>query len=198
MLDEPPPAGIAELLDATARLHQHLCPRQVLGVRLALAAAAALGEAVPQTDKHLLAIVETDGCFTDGVAVASNCWVGRRTMRVEDYGKVALTLVDVRDGRAVRARPAAGVREAALARAPEAESRWQGQLLGYQRLPDAQLVDLAPVRLRTPVAAIVSQAGLRTRCARCGEEVMNGREHTVAGEPCCAACADGAYYEPLS
>ncbi len=101
------------LLAATERLHHHLCPRQVLGVRLGLAAAGWLGLPVPQADKRLLAVVETDGCFSDGVAVATNCWVGRRTMRVEDYGKVAVTLVDTATERAVRAAPRSTARVAA-------------------------------------------------------------------------------------
>ena len=81
--------NLQELLRQSAELHRHLCPRQVLGVRMGLAAGQLLGLSLPQADKRLLTIVETDGCFTDGVAVAANCWVGRRTLRVLDYGKVA-------------------------------------------------------------------------------------------------------------
>ncbi|MCQ3978482.1 MAG: formylmethanofuran dehydrogenase, partial [Anaerolineae bacterium] len=71
-----------ELLYQSAVLHQHLCPRQVLGVRIGLAAGRWLGLEVPQSDKRLLTIVETDGCLIDGLAVATGCRVGRRTMRV--------------------------------------------------------------------------------------------------------------------
>jgi len=46
-----------------------------------------LGRDLPQTDKTLLLIVETDGCLVDGLAVATGCRVGRRTLRIEDYGK---------------------------------------------------------------------------------------------------------------
>jgi formylmethanofuran dehydrogenase subunit E len=49
---------------------------------------------LPQNDKRLFAFVETDGCFYDGVAVASGCWVGHRTLRLMDYRKVAVTIVD--------------------------------------------------------------------------------------------------------
>jgi formylmethanofuran dehydrogenase subunit E len=42
----------------------------------------------------LLTILETDGCAADGVSAATGCWVGRRTLRVEDFGKVAATFVD--------------------------------------------------------------------------------------------------------
>lgn len=182
------------LLDATARLHRHLCPRQVLGVRLGLAAAAWLDLPVPQVDKRLLAVVETDGCFSDGVAVATNCWVGRRTMRVEDFGKVAVTLVDTVSEQAVRAVPRLAARGEALAYAPEAADSWHGQLLGYQRMPVEALLVLSPVRLRQSVAEIVSQPGLRVSCAGCGEEIMNGREVVRDGKAMCRACAGEPYY----
>jgi formylmethanofuran dehydrogenase subunit E len=96
---------LEELLTASAALHHHLCPRQVLGVRMGLAAGSWLELTLPQTDKRLLTVVETDGCVIDGLAVATGCRVGRRTMRVLDFGKVAATFVDTVTGRAVRLAP---------------------------------------------------------------------------------------------
>src|SRR5690606_20693201 len=46
-----PMPSLAELLDQSAALHRHLCPRQVLGVRMGLLAAEVLGLDLPQTDK---------------------------------------------------------------------------------------------------------------------------------------------------
>src|SRR3990172_10577507 len=87
-------SSLDKILRTSAALHHHLCPRQVIGVRMGLYAGEILNLDLPQTEKRLLTIMETDGCASDGVAVATNCWVGRRTMRVEDYGKVAATFVD--------------------------------------------------------------------------------------------------------
>src|SRR3989337_2741885 len=98
-------SSLNNLLQASAALHHHLCPRQVIGVRMGLYAGQILRLDLPQTDKRLLTIMETDGCASDGVAVATNCWVGRRTMRVEDYGKVAATFVDTQTGEAFRLAP---------------------------------------------------------------------------------------------
>ncbi len=97
--------SLQELLQATAARHYHLCPRQVLGVRMGMLAAQLLHLDLPQTDKRLLTIVETDGCFIDGIAVATGCWVGRRTLRIEDYGKVAATFVDTQTEQAIRLTP---------------------------------------------------------------------------------------------
>jgi formylmethanofuran dehydrogenase subunit E len=153
-----------------------------------------LGLELPQNNKRLLTIIETDGCFTDGVSVATNCWVGRRTLRVEDYGKVAATFVDTEAGRAVRLVPHLTARSRAFDYAPEANGKWEAQLLGYQRMPAPELLAAQIVHLRVPIAAIVSRPGLKTHCDFCGEEIMNGREILREGAALCRACADGGYY----
>lgn len=185
---------LGELLETTAAMHRHLCPRQVLGVRMGMWAGEVLGLEVPQVDKRLLTIVETDGCAADGVAVATNCWVGRRTLRVEDYGKVAATFVDTGTERAVRIVPRRHARDLACLYATEARNKWESQLLGYQRMPVHELLSAQPVRLRTPVRETISRAGRRSVCTSCGEEILNEREVVAAGLILCRACFGEAYY----
>ncbi|HVC33936.1 MAG TPA: FmdE family protein [Chloroflexota bacterium] len=185
---------LADLLARSAALHTHLCPRQVLGVRMGLLAGTLLGLEVPRTDRRMLVIVETDGCAADGISVATGCWVGKRTLRVEDVGKVAATFVDTRTERALRLAPRPRARDRAVVDAPEATDRWHAQLLGYQRMSDDDLLTWQEVILTTPVATIVSQPGLRVPCDRCGEDVMNGREVVRDGTILCRPCAGVAYY----
>ena len=185
---------LAELLAESSVLHRHLCPRQVLGVQMGLLAAELLGLNLPQTDKRLLTIVETDGCFTTGLSVATNCWVGRRTLRVEDYGKVAATFIDTEGGVAIRIAPHPAARDLAASCAPEACNKWEAMLLGYQRMTLAELFIWQPVTLVTPVEVIVSCAGHRAHCARCGEEILNEREVVVGDTTLCRHCAHGGYY----
>ncbi len=185
---------LSHLLDASAALHRHLCPRQVLGVRLGMFAGELLNLNLPQTDKRLYAIVETDGCAADGIAVATHCWVGRRTMRVEDYGKVAATFVDTTSGEAIRIAPRNGVRELARAYASEARNKWETQLLGYQRMPAADLFSVQSVQLKTPIEQIVSRAGKKVTCDFCGEEILNEREIVREGATLCRACAGEGYF----
>lgn len=194
---------LARLLDESAALHHHLCPRQVLGVRMGLYAGELLGLEVPQKDKLLLAIVESDGCALDGIAVATNCWPGRRTMRIEDYGKVAATFIDTENGRAVRIVPAPGCRSKALDYAPDARGKWQGQLNGYQAMPAEELFLTGEVELTVPVSQVLGAAKMTVICAGCGEEVINGREVYAEKRPYCMACMGTAYYvrsvsEPLA
>jgi len=188
---------LPDLLNASAELHCHLCPRQVLGVRMGLFAGELLGLDLPQTDKRLFTIVETDGCASDGIATATNCWVGRRTMRVEDYGKVAATFVDTHTHHTLRIVPRLEARELARAYAPEARNNWEGQLLGYQRMPTSELLIAQHVELKTPIEKIISRAGRKTMCERCSEEILNEREIIREDTVICRACAGEAYYLSL-
>lgn len=184
------------ILDLSSSWHKHLCPRQVLGVRIGLAGAAALGLEIPRRDKRLLAIVETDGCFADGLTAATGCTMGHRTLRLADYGKIAATFVDVKTETAVRIAPQLDVRQKALAYAPEEKKHYFAQLVGYQRMPDGELLTVQPVHLTTPIDEIVSRAGVRVNCAGCGEEIINEREIVRDERPYCTACAGPAYYAP--
>jgi formylmethanofuran dehydrogenase subunit E len=198
----PEPELLAQLLQASARRHRHLCPRQVLGVRLGLRGLRALGfvsaAGLPRfhnEEKQLLTIVETDGCGADGVAVATACAVGRRTLRVLDYGKVAATLVDTASGRTVRVHPSPQSRQLARRYAPGARSRWHAYLQAYQVIPDEALLVVQEVRLTQSLAAILSKPEARACCARCGEEILNEREVVQGDRVLCRHCAGDHYYE---
>ena len=188
------PQKLQNALAVASARHKHLCPRQVLGARCAIAAAEILDLEVPRTDKRLLVIVETDGCFVDGVEAAAGVSVGGRTLRVEDYGKIAATFVDVKTERALRVAPQIDVRERARDYAPEQARRYFAMLHGYQRMPDAELLSFECVQLAKPVAAIVSRAGARAKCDSCGEEIINEREVVGEGGALCRSCAGGGYY----
>lgn len=186
---------LADLLEQTARMHHHLCPRQVLGVRMGWWAGELLQLALPQIDKRLFVIAETDGCGIDGISVATNCWIGRRTLRVEDYGKLAATFVDTETQQAVRIVPRPAARETARRYAPAATSHWEAQLLGYQYMPTEELLAAHTVRLTIDLEAIISRAGKRAVCDLCGEEIMNEREIRQDALTICRSCARGSYYQ---
>ena len=83
---------IQTLLEQASARHSHLCPRQVLGVRMALAGAAALGLELPRHDKTLLVIAETDGCFVDGLEVAAGVTPGIRCACPRETGRTRASL----------------------------------------------------------------------------------------------------------
>jgi formylmethanofuran dehydrogenase subunit E len=185
---------LQQILAVSSSHHTHLCPRQVLGARIGLAGASALGLDTHRNDKHLLIIIETDGCFADGITAATGCSVGHRTLRIEDYGKIAATFIDVKTEQTLRITPKLDSRQRALIHTPTESRHYFAQLQAYQTMPDDELLNFQPVRLRIPIQQIVSRAGVRISCDHCGEEIINEREMISDGQFLCRACAADGYY----
>jgi len=185
---------IQPLLEKSASQHTHLCPRQILGVRVGLAGMKALGLEANNGTKRLLVVLETDGCFADGVIAATGCTVGHRTLRVEDYGKVAATFVDVKTGRTIRIAPSVELRERAYAYAPDESRHYFAQMQAYQVMPDDEMFTVTEVHLALSIESIVSRPGVRVNCDICGEEIMNEREVKQDGLTLCRTCAGSSYY----
>jgi formylmethanofuran dehydrogenase subunit E len=191
--------NLTDYLEKSSCDHSHLCPRQILGVRMGLCGLKAVGLPANQGNKRLLVITETDGCFADGLTAATDCTVGHRTLRVEDYGKAAATFVDTHTGLAVRVAPVLDIRERAYQYAQNEPRHYFAQMQAYQILPDEEMFSVTEVHLAVSIAEIVSRPGVRVHCDGCGEEIMNEREVLKNGQVLCRACASNAYYEsPVS
>ena len=178
--------------------HKHICPRQILGVRFGLKGMEVLGLEVSLRHKHLLVISETDGCFIDGVIAVTKCTVGHRRLRVEDYGKVAATFVNVKTGQAIRIAPTLDVREKANVYAPEEKRHYFAQMKAYQIMPDEELMNVQEVALNFSLDELISHSGKRVNCERCGEEIINEREVLIEGKIYCKSCAGDGYYQSIT
>lgn len=186
------------ILAQSSSRHDHLCPRQILGARIGLAGAAMLGLELPRHDKRLLVVLETDGCFADGIEAATGCAVGHRTLRIEDYGKIAATFVDVETEQALRIAPQPDVRQRALTYAPTESRHYFAQLQAYQSMSDDELLNIQPVYLNSPIKSIISRASVRVNCETCREEIINEREVVLDGRVLCQPCVYGGYYDPAN
>ncbi|MCX6080879.1 MAG: FmdE family protein [Chloroflexi bacterium] len=185
-----------ETLKISASRHTHLCPRQVLGIRIGVAGASALGLDVPRKDQRLLVIIETDGCFADGIESSTGSTVGHRTLRIEDFGKIAASFVDVETEQAFRITPQPDARQRAFDFARDEPRHYFAQLVAYQSMPAEELLTIQEVRLVIPVQQLVSRPGIRALCEQCGEEIINEREVVFNGNVLCRACSGAGYYSP--
>ena len=70
--------SIESLLDECGRLHGHICPGQLLGVRMALIGCRLTGIEDPRgaDRKKLLVWVEIDRCMTDAVSAVTGVRLG--------------------------------------------------------------------------------------------------------------------------
>jgi formylmethanofuran dehydrogenase subunit E len=142
---------------------------------------------VPDRQKRLTVLVETDRCAVDAVQAITGCRPGKRTLRLLDLGKLAATFIDDATGRAVRVAARPGLR--AQVAVDAAEDRHAAQRLAYLAMaPD----ELFTVREATVAIDQFDRPGpprRRVDCMLCGEEVSDGRDVATDAGPCCRACA---------
>lgn len=183
------------LAEATA-YHGHLCPGQVLGVRLAVAGCRAVGVERPRSSKKLMVWVETDRCAADAVQTVTGCKLGKRTLKHVDLGKLAATFLNTETGVAIRVSARADSRERAAAMFAGRE-RHEAQLEAYRLLPEGELFDIEAVSVAVGELEQPGPPQVRVVCRRCGEEVSDGRHVGDDDGALCRSCAGDAYYTPL-
>ena len=89
-----------EILKKAGVLHGHFCPGLAIGV---MASVLAMNRIHADSDglEDLVAITETNNCFSDGVQFVTGCTFGNNALIFKDEGKVAFTLAR-RNGKGIR------------------------------------------------------------------------------------------------
>jgi formylmethanofuran dehydrogenase subunit E len=188
--------SLDEYLDLAARNHGHMCPGQVLGVRMAMLGLNKLGIDDPvKQRKRLLTFVEIDRCATDAVSLVTGCRLGKRSLKYLDYGKVAATFVDLQTQQAVRIVARDDAREKAKAMNEGVADPYRQQLTAYKVMDDAKLFTVQHVRVKLRPEDLPGRPRSRVACHQCGEGVNDGRENYVNGRVLCRNCSGDSYYE---
>lgn len=191
---------VEELLEECGRLHGHLCAGQLLGVRMSLLGCRLIGIKDPRgaDRKKLIVWVEIDRCMADAVGAVTGVRLGKRSLKFQDYGKVAATFLNTETGEAVRVVALDESRALADRRFPSIESKKERQFKAYREAADEELFKVARVKVSYTEMDAPGKPLSRLRCERCGEGINDGRE--VCTEDCatlCRPCALGGYYEEL-
>ncbi len=185
------------LLDESVRTHGHLCPGQVLGVRMSMLGLREVGIQDPKGKdrKNIIIFVELDRCATDAIQSVTGCSLGKRSMKFMDYGKMAATFVNLKTGKAVRAIAREESRPKAKEYFPGIEDKYAAQLEAYKIMSDEELFDVMEVSVRLRPEDMPGRPLQRIPCDMCGEHVQDRREVYRDGRALCVSCAEGGYYE---
>lgn len=184
------------LLNEAVRNHGHLCPGQVLGVRMAMVGLREIDIRDPKGNdrKSIIVFVEMDRCATDAIQSVTGCSLGRRTMKFLDYGKMAATFVNLNTGRAVRVVAREDARQKAKESFPAIDNKYSAQLEAYKIMSEAELFDMMEVDVKLRPEDMPGRPLVRMKCDACGEHVQDMREIHRDGRPLCIPCAGGGYY----
>jgi len=184
------------LLNDSAKTHGHLCPGQVLGVRMSMLGLKKIGIDDPKGKdrKNIIVFVEIDRCATDAIQSVTGCSLGHRTMKFRDYGKMAATYLNLKTNRAVRVLAKEDAREKAKNYFPDIADKYRAQLEAYKIMPDKDLFECKDVTVELPEEDMPGRPLKRIKCEKCGEYVQDRREIDLEGKLLCKACAYGTYY----
>jgi len=192
--------SLAEYEILAERAHGHLCAGQILGLRMALYGVRLLGIEDPEgaDRERLVTYVEIDRCATDAIPVVTGCRLGKRALKFRDFGKVASTFCDLRDGRAVRVAARESAKDRARQLHPEIENRNRQQMAAYREMTDEELFTAEWVQVSIGPEDLPGYKAPPVTCQECGERVNFRREVVREGRTLCRACAGERYYQPLA
>jgi formylmethanofuran dehydrogenase subunit E len=185
------------LLKSSAAAHGHLCPGQVVGVRMAILGCKLIGLDEPTRRdqiKKLVVYVEMDRCTADAVAHVTGVKLGRRSLKFMDYGIMAATFLNLGTGQAFRVISTEEARSLAAVYAPEIEQKYPQQLEAYKRMPDSVLFRVQQVEVAINEFDLPGPTRSKVVCDQCGQVVRDHREVAQDGRQLCRPCAAGAYY----
>jgi len=200
------------LLNKAGELHGHHCNYLAYGVVAGFYGMKKLG--ITNTGmEEIIAIVETNNCFSDGVQMVTGCSLGNNALIYRDYGKTAVT-ISKRDGNAIRLALNPEFEDSREKEYPEAYEmfnklvvrREQGKPEDYAKLltvfaelshrelsvPVEKMFCIEQKEMEIPTFAPVFES---VKCATCGENVMNSRVIEKNGQYCCIPCAQEAFHE---
>lgn len=189
-----------KLLEGSARAHGHLCPGQVVGVRMAMLGCQLIGlmasRTLPQI-KKLIVYVEMDRCATDAISFVTGAKLGRRSLKFVDNGIMAATFVNLETQKAFRIVSKEESRQLAAIYAPGVADKRAQQIEAYKRMKTEALFVIQEVAVDVPVSDMPGPTRFTAICARCNAVVRDKREVLKNEEILCRSCAFGSYYQPI-
>ena len=203
-------SDLPKLLEMSGLLHGHFCPFLAIGVKAAARAVKEL-EVRSTGMEEVVAIVETNSCFADGVQLVTGCSFGNNALIYRDFGKTAFSLAR-RNGEAVRVSVRASSsfleerepavmelfknvvvkRQGTEADESKLKGLWARLSVRMLDVPDDELFDLRKVAVQVPAYARIFAS---VKCSSCGENTMEPRARAKDGKYVCLPCSGQAYYQ---
>jgi formylmethanofuran dehydrogenase subunit E len=200
------------LLRQAEAIHGHLCPMVSLGVKAGHYAMKFLDTGSTGMEE-VVAVVECNNCFTDGIQVVTGCTFGNNALVFRDLGKTAVTVARRGDDQGVRLVVRPQYRDEMFARYPAAGPLFDKVVVQRNATPEEEhhLHHIWPAisykELERPLeeSLAVAKVGVKLPpfapilptvvCSQCGEGVMEPRIRLVKGQPTCLTCAGAEYPE---
>jgi formylmethanofuran dehydrogenase subunit E len=202
---------LQRLLYKAGELHGHLCNYLTYGVISGYIGVHELG--VKSTGmEEIVAIVETNNCFSDGVQMVTGCSFGNNALIYKDLGKTAVTVAK-RDGEAIRISLDPDYEDSLAEKYPESNELWDRIVVSRENVAleehermmklfaeisikelsgdTDEMFRVKHMKIKVPEYAPIFAS---VRCSVCGENVMETKALVKGGKPICKACAGREYH----
>lgn len=199
------------LLFKAGELHGHFCNYLTYGVIAGCIAVKRLG--VKNTGmEEVIAICETNNCFSDGVQMVTGCSFGNNALIYKDLGKTAFTLTR-RDGEGIRIILDADFENSREDEYPEAYALWNKLIVSGENgspeefgkmmqlfhemslkelnKPIDKIFKIKTVKVSLPPASVMLPW---VKCSICKENVMENKARVKNGQTVCLSCANAQKY----
>jgi formylmethanofuran dehydrogenase subunit E len=191
-------------------LHGHYCPGLALGVMAGLTGLRQM-DIFSEGMEKLIAVIEINSCFADGVQWVTGCTLGNNSLVYHDLGKTAVTLIH-RRGKGVRLVLKGDLFERLSRLNPEFHTHFKKVIIDGVRdrerqslykaaakeasfdlitWPVDELFAITDVDVAAPGYAPIRKS---VTCTGCKESIMGGKEMTRKDQVLCRECGKGEYY----
>ncbi len=195
------PQDFETLLKGSVDSHGHLCPGQVVGVRMAMLGCELIElddpRHLPQI-KRIIVYVEIDRCATDAISYVTGVKLGRRSLKFVDNGIMAATFVNLETNRAFRIVSTEESRDLAAKYLPDIEDKHMQQLEAYKIMPLEELFKVEEVKVEIPLSEMPGPSRFKAVCQQCNTVVRDKKEVYKNGWILCRPCAFGTYYKAVT
>jgi formylmethanofuran dehydrogenase subunit E len=202
-----------KVLEMAGMLHGHYCPGLALGVKAVQTGFDKLGIQDNTGMEEVMAVVECNSCFADGIQFAAGCTLGNNALVYQDLGKTAVTFYRRNARNAVRL----CVKSNETDSEPDAETREGNELFEKavkrrEPLTDAESKRMKELWIKRAFATVAASAESlfsiseiaaplfafapifdSQECSVCGEKVMETKTRFSNGKAVCIPCAREEY-----
>lgn len=193
------------ILEKAFEFHGHICWASAAGVRAGIVALRELGVQRTGSSGELhckIEIGENHGaqCFADGVQYATGCTFGKDNIEKTGWGKLALTLIDKKNEKAVRVSYKPG-RHKMIAESSFMRKRGQG--IPPTEIPREEAMAMADIVWEAPESEVLIIGKVEdyswendfgeimglVPCSQCGELVSKVYLRVVGDKNMCIPCS---------
>lgn len=167
--------------------HGHLCGGQIFGVRMSRLGLQLLNLKQGEDLRDLVIFLESDRCVADAAYVVTGVTLGKRRIKMNDYGKTAMSFFDINTGKGYRIH----------LKTEERPDEDVDLVAFWEKFSDEELFDWEEVAISLSPMDLPGSPARVVNCEKCGEKVLDGRDVQKDGRTLCKACSYRAYYMPL-